>query len=83
VGPQSVASLLERKALVFGGATLTASDVAVAAGMATMGTHPVTSLDPNLVAAAVAKIREMVEDVVDQMKVRECSISKCSDSVSS
>jgi N-methylhydantoinase A/oxoprolinase/acetone carboxylase beta subunit len=69
VGPRSVGYRLTQEALVFGGETLTASDVAVAAGVAEMGDRSrVAHLDRALVAAALARIQEMTETAVDRMK---------------
>ena len=74
MGPQSVGYKLEKSALVFGGDTLTASDIAVASGLVSdMGTHRdrVTSLDQGVVKQAREVIQGMVEDCIDQVKVRE------------
>ena len=70
VGPKSVGFRIHTEALIFGGSTLTATDIAVAAGMYKLG-------DPAKVAAlkkeetnkTVQVIREMVEEVIDKMKV--------------
>ena len=69
IGPQSVGYRLLDKGLVFGGDTLTASDIAVAAGYAQMG-------DPSLVAdlprktvdRGVAEMHRMLAEGVDRMK---------------
>ena len=70
VGPQSVGYELTRKALVFGGDTLTATDVAVATGAAgEIGeAHRVRGLDRATVDAALAEIRRMTEDAIDRIK---------------
>ncbi len=69
VGPQSVGYRLLQSARVFGGDTLTASDIAVAAGYAAMGAgQHVADLDRRLVDAAVAEIHRMFADGVDRMK---------------
>ncbi|MDI6601351.1 MAG: hydantoinase/oxoprolinase family protein [Thermoanaerobacteraceae bacterium] len=69
VGPDSVGYKLEEKGLVFGGSTLTASDVAVAGGLAVMGNpEKVKGLDKGLVEKALYKIKEMVEDNIDKIK---------------
>ncbi|HEX5505374.1 MAG TPA: hydantoinase/oxoprolinase family protein [Thermomicrobiales bacterium] len=69
VGPRSVGYLLTERALVFGGDTLTASDVAVAAGLACLGDPArVAALDPATVAAARERIRDVIADLVDQLK---------------
>lgn len=70
VGPESVGFRLTEKALVFGGDTLTTTDIAVAAGKYELGDKSkVASLDPELVRKAWARIKEMVEDSVDAVKV--------------
>lgn len=69
VGPQSVGYEITSKALVFGGDTLTATDIAVAAGYAEVGDKSrVAGLDPAVVAAAQDRIEQMVNDAVDRMK---------------
>jgi len=70
VGPDSVGYKLTKKALVFGGDTLTTTDIAVAAGMYDLGDKSkVSNLDPNLVKKAVSTIKAMVEDSVDAIKI--------------
>ena len=66
VGPQSVGYELTSRALVFGGDVLTATDLAVAAGLADIG-------DPARVAGidaeqALARIEERLAETVDRMK---------------
>ena len=66
VGPQSVGYELTSRALVFGGDVLTATDLAVAAGLAEIG-------DPERVAGidaepALARIEERIAETVDRMK---------------
>lgn len=69
VGPDSVGYRLLEEALVFGGKTLTATDVAVAAGKARVGNAAaVGALDPALVSAATERMRQMLEDAIDRMK---------------
>ena len=69
VGPQSVGYRLTEKARVFGGDTLTASDIAVAAGYADMGDKAgINDLDTELVNKAVDAIHEIVNVGVDRMK---------------
>ena len=69
VGPDSVGYELTEKALVFGGDTLTATDVAVAIGAADIGdADRVAGLDGNLVNRAMDKLHLMVEEAIDRMK---------------
>jgi N-methylhydantoinase A/oxoprolinase/acetone carboxylase beta subunit len=69
IGPQSVGYRLTQEALIFGGNTLTTSDIAVAAGIAEMGdASKVAHLDKSLVEAALERMQEMTETAVDRMK---------------
>lgn len=70
VGPRSVGYELPEKALIFGGDTLTASDIAVAAGYADFGDAArVKHLEADLVEAAVGRIHRILADGIDRMKV--------------
>jgi N-methylhydantoinase A/oxoprolinase/acetone carboxylase beta subunit len=69
VGPDSVGYRLTQEALVFGGRTLTATDVAVAAGRAVIGDPArVASIDRDLARRALARIAADVADVVERMR---------------
>ena len=69
IGPRSVGYRLLEQGLVFGGKTLTTSDIAVAAGYADMGDKSlVRHLSPDLVEKAVSKIHDMITEGVDRMK---------------
>jgi N-methylhydantoinase A/oxoprolinase/acetone carboxylase beta subunit len=69
VGPQSVGYRLTREALVFGGDTLTATDAAVAAGLADIGdARRVADLPRPLAQAVLAMARNRIEDAVDRIK---------------
>ncbi|MCC2629100.1 MAG: hydantoinase [Thermomicrobiales bacterium] len=69
VGPQSVGYRITEEALVFGGDTLTTTDVAVAAGVVDIGNADrVKHLDSGLVKATMARIQEMTDTAVDRMK---------------
>ncbi|GAA4156868.1 hydantoinase/oxoprolinase N-terminal domain-containing protein [Leifsonia shinshuensis] len=69
VGPESVGYRLTTEALVFGGSTLTATDIAVAAGRATVGDpSKVAHLDPAFVQRVLARIAERVAEAVDRMR---------------
>ena len=70
LGPDSVGFNLTTQSLVFGGATLTATDIAVAAGHVSIGDSAhVAALDPRLVAKVQAVIQEKLSEAVDRMKV--------------
>jgi N-methylhydantoinase A/oxoprolinase/acetone carboxylase beta subunit len=69
VGPRSVGFRLTEEALVFGGATLTATDAAVAAGVAQIGDGTkVAHLPPGLAGAVLDEARAKLEDAIDRMK---------------
>lgn len=69
VGPDSVGYRLTEQALVFGGDTLTATDAAVAAGIAAIGDPEKAAAVPRATAEAVlAAAREKLEDAIDRMK---------------
>ena len=69
IGPQSVGYRLTEQALVFGGDTLTTTDIAVAAGVAEIGDRAlVRHLDGGLVRSAMERIQAMSEAAVDRMK---------------
>lgn len=70
VGPDSVGYAITEHALVFGGDTCTATDVAVRLGLADVGDASlVASLPLDRAERAMAAIRELVEDAIDVMKV--------------
>jgi N-methylhydantoinase A/oxoprolinase/acetone carboxylase beta subunit len=69
VGPDSVGYELGRRALVFGGDTLTATDLAVAAGLADIGdAGRAGHLDRDLVRSGLDLIAVAVAGVVDRMR---------------
>jgi N-methylhydantoinase A/oxoprolinase/acetone carboxylase beta subunit len=69
IGPDSVGYELTERALVFGGDTLTTTDIAVAAGLAEIGDpERVVSLDRSLVEQAVLLIEQRIAEAVDRMK---------------
>ena len=75
IGPQSVGYRLLEKALVFGGDTLTATDIAVAAGYADIGDKTrVADLSDSLVSSAVERIHNLVTDGVDRLKTSAAPI---------
>ena len=69
VGPRSVGYRLVDESRVFGGVTLTATDVAVAAGLIDLGDrHRVADLPADLIKTALARIHATIEEGVDRMK---------------
>ena len=69
VGPDSVGYRLLREALVFGGATPTATDAAVKAGIATIGdTGRLGALPSDVAEGVLALASTMLEDAIDRMK---------------
>ena len=70
VGPDSVGYEITKRALCFGGGTLTATDIAVRLGMADIGDASlVAGVDEALAKKALEAIRTMVEDSIDAMKI--------------
>jgi N-methylhydantoinase A/oxoprolinase/acetone carboxylase beta subunit len=69
VGPESVGYELETRSLVFGGDTLTATDLAVAGGLADIGDRRrLSSLDAGLADRGLELIEQTVAETVDRMK---------------
>ena len=69
IGPESTGYQLMQRGLVFGGADLTATDIAVAAGLLDLGDRAkVKDLPKELVDGALARMREMVAVSIDRMK---------------
>ncbi|MGH3917010.1 MAG: hydantoinase/oxoprolinase family protein, partial [Pseudonocardiaceae bacterium] len=69
IGPDSVGYELTSRALVFGGDTVTATDLAVAGGLAVIGDpSSVARLDPDLVRRGLEWIEQAVADAVERMK---------------
>ncbi len=69
VGPRSVGYRLPEEALVFGGPTLTASDIAIAAGRASFGQpERVRDLPRDLVHRALSTIDRRLAELVDALK---------------
>ena len=75
VGPESVGYHIHSESLIFGGSSLTASDIAVASGLADLGDKSKTShLAQDYIEAANKTIQTMVEEVIDQMKTSAASM---------
>jgi N-methylhydantoinase A/oxoprolinase/acetone carboxylase beta subunit len=69
IGPQSVGYRITERALVFGGDTLTATDLAVAAGLAEIGDPRLArELDRGLVETGVDLIQGRLAELVDRVK---------------
>jgi N-methylhydantoinase A/oxoprolinase/acetone carboxylase beta subunit len=69
IGPDSVGYRLTEEALIFGGETLTTTDIVVAAGLVDIGDRKrVADLDSRLVDTALDNIHEMVDTAVDRMR---------------
>lgn len=69
LGPDSVGYRIQEEALIFGGQTLTTSDVVTALGRANIGDPAkVEHLSDELKDQAYKRILEMTEDVIERMK---------------
>ena len=69
VGPESLGYRLTSEALVFGGPTICATDLAVAGGYADLGSRSlVAHISKRMVAAGMAEIHRVLADGVDRMK---------------
>lgn len=70
VGPTSVGYRIVSEALIFGGSTLTTSDVIVAAGKYELGdASKVAHLAPDLITRTQARIMDMLEDCVERSRL--------------
>jgi N-methylhydantoinase A/oxoprolinase/acetone carboxylase beta subunit len=75
VGPTSVGYRLQQEGLVFGGTTLTATDIAVRAGQAEIGdAAKVAHLDAELVEAALDDLHAQIEEAIDHIKTSQHAI---------
>ena len=79
VGPDSVGYRILDEALVFGGNTITATDVAVAAGVASKvgDASRVTTLSSTLVEGAKSRMKTMLELTLDTMKTSTAVRCRC------
>lgn len=69
IGPISVGYRLTEEALVFGGKTLTTTDIGVAAGMIDLGDRKrVAHITGDQVRSVLGRAKEMLEENVDRMK---------------
>lgn len=70
IGPRSVGFRIQTESLLFGGDTLTATDVAVGLGIADIGDPaPARALGDDKLRVIKAKIDEMVMNAVERMRV--------------
>jgi N-methylhydantoinase A/oxoprolinase/acetone carboxylase beta subunit len=75
VGPDSVGFKLDKESIIFGGKTLTASDIAVASGDASFGKKEnVEYLSDDLVDVVQSKIKDMIEDGIDRVKLNKDNV---------
>ena len=69
IGPRSVGHRLIKEGLVFGGSTLTATDIVVAGGHTAIGdVARVADLDPRTVSRATRRISDMLNLGIEKMK---------------
>ncbi|WP_029420316.1 hydantoinase/oxoprolinase N-terminal domain-containing protein [Alicyclobacillus macrosporangiidus] len=68
IGPTSVGYRIREEALIFGGSTLTMTDVVVAAGLAEIGDPSRVPLTPQEAQRVLDKADEMLAECVDRMK---------------
>jgi N-methylhydantoinase A/oxoprolinase/acetone carboxylase beta subunit len=70
VGPLSVGFAITQRARLFGGDTLTATDIAVAGGRATVGDPArLSGLSPEMVSRSLARIDQMLDAAVDRTRI--------------
>ena len=76
VGPGSVAHRLLQESMVFGGSTMTTTDVVVSAGCASIGDAKlVSSIPTTTIMTAKSEIKKMLERVIDGMKVSAAPVT--------
>lgn len=70
VGPDSVGYQISKHAKIFGGDVITATDIAVRLGLAELGNPElVKDIDIDFAKKAMRKIKEMIEEGIDKMKI--------------
>jgi N-methylhydantoinase A/oxoprolinase/acetone carboxylase beta subunit len=75
IGPRSVGFRLMEQALVFGGPTLTCTDIGVAAGLIELGDpRRVAGLSADFVRRALARMHAMIEENADRMKTSQAPL---------
>jgi N-methylhydantoinase A/oxoprolinase/acetone carboxylase beta subunit len=71
IGPKSLGSAITERARIFGGDTLTATDLAVAGGRVTLGERDrLAGIDAGDVETGLQRIDRLIEDAVDRIKLR-------------
>ena len=69
IGPEGVGYRITEEALVFGGKTITATDIAVRLGLAEVGSkEKVKDIPLEFAKRVYAKMQEMVNEAIDKMK---------------
>lgn len=69
IGPDSIGYRLTEEALAFGGSTMTATDIAIAGGLASVGNPElVRGLNRSMVKSVIQDIQTRVEETVDKVK---------------
>lgn len=74
VGPDSVAYRLDQEALAFGGSTMTGTDIALAAGLATGIGHKKVDISREIVEKALEYVHQSVTRGIDRMKTNQDEI---------
>ena len=75
IGPESVGYRLHEESLIFGGRTLTASDVAVAGGLAEFGKREfVRHLDADSVERCIARMQDKLFAAVDRVRTSDARV---------
>jgi len=69
IGPDSVGYQLDSRSKVFGGDTLTTTDVAVAAGLELGDPQKVSDISPEVIRRTQARTKKMLERVIDRLKL--------------
>lgn len=68
LGPDSVGYRITEEALIFGGDTLTTTDVAAAVGRFSLAERPAPAVPGELARAADSRARAILEETIDRMK---------------
>ena len=75
VGPDSVGYKLDSESLIFGGNTLTTSDIAVASGDVNFGDkNKVSHINAEMIKKTQDEIKIMIEDGIDRVKLNKESV---------